>query len=31
MPTSVKLPPGMEVEQVGFIEIDLAGIPIESL
>ena len=31
VPTSVRLPPSVEVEQAGFIEIDLVGIPIESL
>ena len=30
MPTSVRLLPGVKVEQAGFIEINLAGIPIES-
>ena len=31
MPTSMRIPPSVEVEQVGFIEVDLTGIPIESL
>ena len=30
-PTSVKLPPGVEVEHAGFIKVDLARIPLESL
>lgn len=30
LPTSIKLPPSVEVEHAGFIEVDLVGIPIES-
>lgn len=31
VPTNVWLPLGVKVEQAGFIEINLVGIPIESL
>lgn len=30
-PTSVRLPPGIQVEQEGFTEVDLTGIPTETL
>ena len=31
LPTSVRLPSGSQIEKTGFIEVDLAGIPIETL
>lgn len=31
LPTSVRLPPSIQVEQEGFIEVDLVGIPTETL
>ena len=31
LPTSVKLPSRSPIEQTGFIEVDLAGIPIDTL
>ena len=31
IPTSVRLPSGSPIEQIGFIEVDLAGIPTETL
>ena len=31
VPTGVRLPPDVEIEQAGFIQIDLAGIPLKIL